>query len=70
MFVQWQHKMKKVKEQPVPVDRDVLMADLNGEIILVISKYMTVLKTYEIYLVLVKLTDDIFRYWRKTLKEE
>ena len=51
-------------------DRDEIMAGLNNELNMVVQKYITVLKVYEIYLVLVKMTDDIFRYWRKTLKEE
>lgn len=46
------------------------MAEFNNDLGDVVNKHMASLKPYELYLVLVKLTDDIFRHWRKTLKEE
>ena len=52
------------------IDREELMAEFNNDLSEVVNKHMALLKPYELYLVLVKLTDDIFRYWRKTLKEE
>ena len=51
-------------------EREQLMANLNNDLSKVMNKHMTLLKPHEIYLVMVKLTDDIFRIWRKSLKEE
>ncbi len=60
--------MKKTKVK-IP-DREELMADFNNDLGEVVNKHLAILRPYELYLVLVKLSDDIFRYWRKSLKEE
>jgi hypothetical protein len=46
------------------------MAEFNNDLSEVVNKHMALLKPHELYLVLVKMTDDIFRYWRRTLKED
>ena len=51
------------------MDREELMADLNNDLSEVVNKHMASLKPYEVYLVMVKLTDDIFRHWRQSIKD-
>ena len=51
-------------------DKDELMADCNNDLSAVIQKYTGTLKSSDLYLVLFKLADDMYRHWRKTLPEE
>ena len=48
-------------------DKDELMADCNNDLSAVIEKYTGTLKSSDLYLVLFKLADDMYRHWRKTL---
>jgi hypothetical protein len=62
--------LKRKMAEKVIVDREELMAQFNNDLGEVVNKHTASLKPYEMYLVMVKLTDDIFREWRKSLKEE
>ena len=58
------------KKKIVPPSMEEVMASFNGEIAPITEKYLALLPSHAVYVVLFKMADDIYRHWRSSLNEE